>query len=141
MFPFPVHSCYIYFHCSSLYNYYNYSQTMCIKCWSFSISHPDLIKFPYFADTTERGDRGRKQRRYGMEQRMTLPITLLSAEHCAKKSANIQRFDTHPILCCSHKKIDAHPRCYFVATKFNTHKMIRPYYLGPDLTIHCWIFN
>jgi len=26
-------------------------------------SYPDLIKFPYLADTTERGDRGRKQRR------------------------------------------------------------------------------
>jgi hypothetical protein len=29
---------------------------------SFSISYPDLIKFPYFADTTERGDRRPKQR-------------------------------------------------------------------------------
>jgi hypothetical protein len=28
------------------------------KILSFSISYPDLIKFPYFADTTERGDRG-----------------------------------------------------------------------------------
>jgi hypothetical protein len=27
---------------------------------SFSISYPDLIEFPYFADTTERGDRGAK---------------------------------------------------------------------------------
>jgi len=76
------------------------------------------------------GDRGRKQRRYRVKQRVTLPITLLSAEHCAKKSANIQRFDTHPILCFSHKKIDAHPKCYFVSTKFNTHKIIRPLYLG-----------
>jgi hypothetical protein len=25
---------------------------------SFSISYPDLIKFPYFAETTKRGDRG-----------------------------------------------------------------------------------
>jgi hypothetical protein len=25
---------------------------------SFAVSYPDLIKFPYFADTTERGDRG-----------------------------------------------------------------------------------
>jgi hypothetical protein len=29
----------------------------------FNISYPDLIKFPYFVDTTERGDRGLKQRR------------------------------------------------------------------------------
>ncbi len=27
---------------------------------SFSISYPDLIKFPYFVDITERGDRGWK---------------------------------------------------------------------------------
>jgi hypothetical protein len=27
---------------------------------SFSISYPDLIKFPYFADPTQREDRGAK---------------------------------------------------------------------------------
>jgi len=27
------HCCYIYFHCSYLYNYYNYSRTLCIKYW------------------------------------------------------------------------------------------------------------
>jgi hypothetical protein len=36
-----------YFHCSFLY--YNYSRALWIKC----ISYRDLIKFPYFADTTE----------------------------------------------------------------------------------------
>jgi len=30
--PEPLHWCYIYFHCSYLYNYYNYSRTFCIKC-------------------------------------------------------------------------------------------------------------
>jgi hypothetical protein len=44
---------------------------------SFSISYPDLIKFPYFVDTTERGDRARKQRREGVKQRVTLWITLV----------------------------------------------------------------
>jgi hypothetical protein len=29
---------------------------------SFSISYPDLIKFPYFADTTQRGDKGGGER-------------------------------------------------------------------------------
>jgi hypothetical protein len=29
---------------------------------SFIISSPDLMKFPYFADTTERGDRGGESR-------------------------------------------------------------------------------
>jgi hypothetical protein len=28
---------------------------------SFSISYPNLIKFPYFADTIEKGDEDRKQ--------------------------------------------------------------------------------
>jgi hypothetical protein len=29
-----IHCWYIYFHCSYLYNYYNYySRTLCIKCW------------------------------------------------------------------------------------------------------------
>jgi hypothetical protein len=34
---------------------------------SFSISYPDLIKFPYFADTTERWDRGAKAEETGGE--------------------------------------------------------------------------
>jgi hypothetical protein len=34
---------------------------------SFGISYPDLIKFPYFADTTERGDRGAKPEEIGGE--------------------------------------------------------------------------
>jgi hypothetical protein len=29
---------------------------------SFSISYWDLIKFPYFVDTTERGDPGERER-------------------------------------------------------------------------------
>jgi hypothetical protein len=32
LFPWPLHCCYIYFHCSYLYKYYNYSQILCIKC-------------------------------------------------------------------------------------------------------------
>jgi hypothetical protein len=42
---------------------------------SYSISYCDLIKCPYFADTTERGDRGGERR---PKDRVTLPITLLS---------------------------------------------------------------
>ncbi len=29
--------CYMYFHCSYLYNYYDYSQTLCIKCTTLCI--------------------------------------------------------------------------------------------------------
>jgi hypothetical protein len=42
-----------------------------------NISYPDLIKFPYCADTTERGDREAKAEEIGVKQRVTLPITLL----------------------------------------------------------------
>jgi hypothetical protein len=44
---------------------------------SFRISYPDLIKFHYFADTTERGDRGAKAEEIGMKQRVTLQTTLI----------------------------------------------------------------
>jgi hypothetical protein len=45
----------------------NYSQTLCIKCW---VSYWDLIKFHYFAYTTERGDRGWKQAQRQGEDRV-----------------------------------------------------------------------
>jgi len=35
---------------------------------SFSISHWDLIKFPYFVDTNQRGDRGVEAKRIGGER-------------------------------------------------------------------------
>jgi hypothetical protein len=34
---------------------------------NFNISYPNLIKFPYFAGSIKREDRGRKQRRWGGE--------------------------------------------------------------------------
>ncbi len=43
-----------------------------------SISYWDLIKFPYFADTTERGDKGVKGAQREGEDKVTLQITLLS---------------------------------------------------------------
>jgi hypothetical protein len=39
---------------------------------SFSISYPDLIKLLYFADLTQRGDRGLKEAQRQGEDRMTL---------------------------------------------------------------------
>jgi hypothetical protein len=58
LFPERLHTAAAYiFHCSYLYNYYNYSRTLCIKCW---VSSRDFIKFPYIADTIERGDSGVK---------------------------------------------------------------------------------
>jgi hypothetical protein len=45
---------------------------------SFSISYPNLIKISYFADTTERGDRGAKAEEIGVKQRVTLWRTLKS---------------------------------------------------------------
>jgi hypothetical protein len=46
---------------------------------SFSISYKDLVKFHYFADTTEGGDRGWKQAQRELENRLTLLITLIYA--------------------------------------------------------------
>jgi hypothetical protein len=44
---------------------------------SFSISYPDLIKLPYFAYLTQRGDMGWKEAQRQGEDRMTLKKTLL----------------------------------------------------------------
>jgi len=84
-FLFPEHHqcCYIYFHCSYLYNYYYYSRTLCIECW---VSYWDLIKYPYFTDTTERGDRGWKEPQRQGEDRVTLWITLLWRSELGKRT-------------------------------------------------------
>jgi hypothetical protein len=34
---------------------------------SFNISYPDVIKFPYFVDTTQRGGKGAKAEEIGVE--------------------------------------------------------------------------
>jgi hypothetical protein len=47
---------------------------------SFCISYWDFIKFPYFADTTERGDRWWNEAQRQGEDTMTLPITLVCKE-------------------------------------------------------------
>jgi hypothetical protein len=88
-FPERLHYCYIDFHCSYLYSYYNSSRTSCIKCWdsafrtefqhfvlSFSISYWDLIKFPYFTDTAKRGVREWKEAQSQGEDRVNLRISV-----------------------------------------------------------------
>jgi hypothetical protein len=47
---------------------------------SFSISYWGLLKFPYFADITERGDRGWKQAQREGEERVILQITLINVQ-------------------------------------------------------------
>jgi hypothetical protein len=56
----------------------------------FNISYPDLIKFPYFADSTERGDRGAKANEIGVKQRMTLLITLVY-NHDSQKNEKVKK--------------------------------------------------
>jgi len=68
-------------HCCFLYNYCKYSRTCALKMMSFSISYWDLIQFPYFADTIERGDSGWKQAQREGEDSVTLEITLVSICH------------------------------------------------------------
>jgi hypothetical protein len=55
---------------------------------SFSVLYSNLIKFPYFADITEIGDRGRKQRGEGVKERMTLQIILISKFFICQKIQN-----------------------------------------------------
>jgi hypothetical protein len=43
---------------------------------SFSISYPNLIELPYFADLTQRGDRGWKEAQRQGEDKMTLRKTV-----------------------------------------------------------------
>jgi hypothetical protein len=45
MVPERLECCYIDFHCSYLYNYYNSSRTLCIKCWD---SAAFRIEFQHF---------------------------------------------------------------------------------------------
>jgi hypothetical protein len=68
LFPDRLHCCYIYFHCSYLYNYYNYSQTLCTKCWvsAFHIEISLLCRYHW-----KREDRG-------CEDRVTLWRTLMA---------------------------------------------------------------
>ncbi len=50
-----------------------------------SISYPDLIKLPYFADLNQRGDRGWKEAQREGEDRMTLRKTLVDSSECVQK--------------------------------------------------------
>jgi hypothetical protein len=52
--------CYIYFHCSYVYNYYNTSNVVHWMQQIFNISYPDDIKLPFSTDLTQRGDKGVK---------------------------------------------------------------------------------
>jgi hypothetical protein len=59
LFPQRLHSCYIYF---SLLLPIITLEHCALNAEFFIISYPDLIKFPYFVDTTEREDRGGESR-------------------------------------------------------------------------------
>jgi hypothetical protein len=52
--------------------------------WGFDISYWDLIKFPYFADTTKRGVRGWKRGWRQGEERVTLQISLVCSQKYRK---------------------------------------------------------
>jgi hypothetical protein len=81
--------CYVLYDWSYMYRYYNYSRTLCIKCWLLAlplslfvfggiqrISYPDFIKFPYFANETERGVWVWKEAQRQGENRVTFWISL-----------------------------------------------------------------
>jgi hypothetical protein len=74
--------CYIYFHCSYMHCYYNYSRTLCIKCWVSAISCPYLIEISllcgYHSFEVERGVWKSKEAQRQGQYRMTLQISLIS---------------------------------------------------------------
>jgi hypothetical protein len=78
--PERLHCCYIDFHCSDLYSYYNSSRTLCIKCWDSAFRtefQHFILRFPYFTDTTKRGVRRWKTGWRQGEDRVTLRISLM----------------------------------------------------------------
>jgi hypothetical protein len=74
LFPERLRCYYIYFHCSYMYNYYNYLEPCALNA---ETPYPNLIKFPYFADLTQRGDRGWKEAPRQGEDKMNLKKTLV----------------------------------------------------------------
>ncbi len=83
-FPFPELCCYIYFQCSYLYNYYNKSRTLCIKCTTTIVNlKPCALNAEFqhfilrFTIPLKRGDRGSKEAQRQGEDRVALWITLL----------------------------------------------------------------
>jgi hypothetical protein len=61
---------------------------------SYNISYWDLIKFSYFADTSERGDRGWKEAQRQGDDRVALEITLL----CDPPTTSAPSIDNQPIV-------------------------------------------
>jgi hypothetical protein len=59
---------------------------------TFNISYWNLIKFLYFADTTERGDRGWKPTQLEGTARVTLPITLMCLDYLDKHCFQVNPF-------------------------------------------------
>jgi len=76
IFPKCLHYCYIYFHCSYMYIFYNYSRTLCIKCW-VSAFHTQINKTSSFYGYIERGVwRWKEDQRQGDKLWITLVYTL-----------------------------------------------------------------
>jgi len=64
-FPERLYCCYIDFHCSYLYSYYNSFRTLCIKCWVRTEFQHFILRFNkislLYTNTTKRGVRGWKE--------------------------------------------------------------------------------
>jgi len=86
LFPERLHCCCIYFHCSYLYNYYNYLEPCALNA---DFQHFKDIKLPYSVNLAQREDRGWKEaQRYG-EDRATLRKTL-----ACKKISNLTGYES-----------------------------------------------
>ncbi len=72
-------------------------------CYICCISYWDLIKCPYFADTTERRDRGWKESQRKGEDRVTLRITRISEELRSWKAHIFGWSDFLSLINCAPK--------------------------------------
>jgi hypothetical protein len=86
---------------------------------SCSISSWDLIKCPYFAETTERGDRGWNQAERQGEDIVTLRITLISLRTFGFLRGFFEDYIFEDYNRCMVKYLSFHNSTFFLKISFN----------------------
>ncbi len=78
----------------------------------FSISYPDFIKFPYFVDLTQRGDRGWKEAQRQGEDGITLRNSVTSVQYQGNVGLDTRYVHAYP--CLSHTPLEPNTRTRLV---------------------------
>jgi len=91
----------------NMYNYYNYSWTLCVKCWVSAFHTRIQIKFLYFADITERGDRGAKAEEIGGETEGDFMDSSNDWKNCA-----LVKYDN--IITSNYSRVETHDERIFL---------------------------